>query len=853
VYDHLEKLAKERAREYDGQIKGLEGKMSELRRQADQRDTYIEFVVQAGARVAELADRQEAAERDLDAAQTRVQELERHRLLRDEQQRQLQQLNEELERLRTWIARRRADVQRAHTLLEQRTEILAGVAALHTARTELAQLAGLRNDFDLLQHERRMLETSINNARMKLEGEQRLAESEQRRLREQAAQAPQLHAEVEQLTRKLAGLAPLAQELEANRARRSELRERIRKVNELTRNRDTVQNQINMKHDSLVATREELKRTLEKGSVRLRQEPALRAALGHAIADRDALQREQDRLNELRRDDAELAERAAAIDANLKTISDQGKAIREKITMLSGDIHACPLCGSELGHDGVAHIEQEYQRERQILLDQHADLKTERDQIKTRREALANELAHCQARAAGLSEQVARVANLTAQLDELARLQAQHTDEQRTLNELMVQIAQGDYERGARAQLARLEAELAALGKVEALDRELDALERRNTTLEENTKERSQIEVRIGMCREKLAQIERDEPALHDVEDQALSLKVRLAQEQFAENERQALRRLDTQLAALGYDPQRETELRTVISDLEHWQKEQTRLEAAENWLTDNEPELAAREAELQQRETQQSELAGRLETLNRELQALPQVQRERDRLKQIRDEAARQRQVAERDLAAKQMQLQTAENAAAELEICEAERKDLRDRHGLFADLTTAFGKKGVQAMLIETAIPEIEHEANQLLSRMTENQMHLRFVTQGATKKGDETETLEIEISDALGTRVYDAYSGGEAFRIDFAIRIALSRLLARRAGARLETLVIDEGFGSQDTRGRERLVEAISSIHNDFRRILVITHIQELKDLFPVQIEIVKTPLGSRWALG
>ena len=120
----------------------------------------------------------------------------------------------------------------------------------------------------------------------------------------------------------------------------------------------------------------------------------------------------------------------------------------------------------------------------------------------------------------------------------------------------------------------------------------------------------------------------------------------------------------------------------------------------------------------------------------------------------------------------------------------------------------------------------------------------------TQRETKKGDTSETLEIHIADEQGTRRYDLYSGGEAFRINFAIRIALSKMLARRAGANLQTLIIDEGFGSQDGRGRERLVEAINHIQSDFNRILVITHIQELKDQFPVQIEITKTDTGSYW---
>jgi exonuclease SbcC len=89
---------------------------------------------------------------------------------------------------------------------------------------------------------------------------------------------------------------------------------------------------------------------------------------------------------------------------------------------------------------------------------------------------------------------------------------------------------------------------------------------------------------------------------------------------------------------------------------------------------------------------------------------------------------------------------------------------------------------------------------------------------------------------------------YSGGEAFRIDFAIRIALSRLLAGRAGAPLPTLIIDEGFGTQDSSGIERLKEAINSIQDDFEKILVITHMEELKDAFPTRIEVTKTDQGS-----
>jgi len=58
-----------------------------------------------------------------------------------------------------------------------------------------------------------------------------------------------------------------------------------------------------------------------------------------------------------------------------------------------------------------------------------------------------------------------------------------------------------------------------------------------------------------------------------------------------------------------------------------------------------------------------------------------------------------------------------------------------------------------------------------------------------------------------------------------------------------------VIDEGFGSQDVEGRQRLIEAINSVRADFAKILVITHMEELRMLFSARIEVTKTERGSR----
>ncbi|MBI5825331.1 MAG: SMC family ATPase [Chloroflexi bacterium] len=180
-----------------------------------------------------------------------------------------------------------------------------------------------------------------------------------------------------------------------------------------------------------------------------------------------------------------------------------------------------------------------------------------------------------------------------------------------------------------------------------------------------------------------------------------------------------------------------------------------------------------------------------------------------------------------------------------------ETQREELNQSVNRHKNLERAFGKDGVPALLIEQSLPQIEQKANDLLDRLSDGHMSIRFVTQAEykdKKRDDLKETLDIQISDSAGTRDYEMYSGGEAFRVNFAIRLALSEILAQRKGARLQTLVIDEGFGSQDLQGRQRLIEAINLVKNDFAKILVITHLDELKDAFPNRIEVEKTERGS-----
>lgn len=205
------------------------------------------------------------------------------------------------------------------------------------------------------------------------------------------------------------------------------------------------------------------------------------------------------------------------------------------------------------------------------------------------------------------------------------------------------------------------------------------------------------------------------------------------------------------------------------------------------------------------------------------------------------------------RRLGAEKQKLDTIERKKVDKDKTQLELDQLIVEISRYQKLEEAFGKNGVPALLIEQALPEIEAHANELLDRLTLGQLSIHFETQSEykdRKRQDKKETLDILINDANGhTRSYEMFSGGEAFRINFAIRLALSQVLAKRSGARLQTLVIDEGFGSQDNSGRSRLVETINQVQKDFSKILIITHLEELKDAFPGRIEVEKTPSGSQ----
>lgn len=167
-----------------------------------------------------------------------------------------------------------------------------------------------------------------------------------------------------------------------------------------------------------------------------------------------------------------------------------------------------------------------------------------------------------------------------------------------------------------------------------------------------------------------------------------------------------------------------------------------------------------------------------------------------------------------------------------------------------VLSTLVDAFGYKGIPTMIIEEAIPRLEQYANDILSFLSDNTMSIRFslTRMSKTDKDNQIETLDILIGDTFGTRAYELFSGGEAFRIDIALRLALTKLLTERSNGKIDFLVIDEGFGSQDEGGKDHVMQIIHKLEKFFKLIIIITHVDSLKETFPDRLLVRKGPHGS-----
>jgi len=529
-----------------------------------------------------------------------------------------------------------------------------------------------------------------------------------------------------------------------------------------------------------------------------------------------------------------------------------------------------------------AQIEKKLSEASQELVKQHAVVTNRVEEltkkaaglpdIKTKQQEMAHRLQHVTGEEAALRERTETGHRLRVDLQTLETGQAQLVKDIAEVNEKLDLLVT---EHGASCPLCETELGEDGLKRIEvkyvadrqqktsslddtrnriSLDREtLKSLTNELTQLESRLKkERATLQGQVSIIAREAEEAERAGRELEDQRAELTDIEQQLARRDFAAPQQALLDEIERELSSLDYDPQHHDQLRRQLADLDQYDEPKRRLDEADRQIEDE--RAAALRAE---------EAAGEIEAnLTNDRRKRQELVTALASLPAITDEVA----AAEREHATAIGQQQRLRETIgglkdrlryyAELEERKREREDSLSRavgnEAIYRELAEAFGKRGIQALLIETAIPEIEIEANRLLGRMTDYRMNVKIETQRETQRGTTIETLDINIGDELGTRNYEMFSGGEAFRINFAIRVALSKLLAHRAGAPLPTLIIDEGFGTQDSVGIEKLREAINSIQDDFDKILVITHIEELRDAFPARIEVTKNADGSTVSL-
>ena len=853
VWETYRDAAAIRRKTQEVELTGLDSRLQEINAELEEESQRRERLKVLETSLSQLAKLRKAGEVNLES-------LRRLEALLAEQRRLVEMLADQFQATRRRLdqqakqvevrSQERASFQRQ---LSGEGEIQAAYAAWQTARQELERWEQVAANFRQVENQRAAPQMAVEKERSTLEQEHNHLSNQYQQACALQDQKISLEAELStarieetEIRADYQNWLAARQELEqwekmAGHFRQFEA-ERNLPLMALEKERASLQQEQN----SLAGQR---RRAEEMETQKTSIEKDLLAA--HAVL--QALQARLEKRPLLEAEQAALQDRrtgARTENEHLKLIMNELKVRIERLKEAEGAV--CPVCGQPLSPAERLQLVESLEAEGRLQGDRY---RANQEFVKTS-EVRINEL-NGELDALRILEktefqaQNRRVASLEERLSQLEdALDAWKTEGAMRLAELERILAQEDFGQPARQALASIDGRMKELGYDSQAHAAVRRAEQEGRTSEEHLQDCSR---RLAALEERLKQAAAGLQAWETGGVQRLADVQRiLQQEDFAGPARQELAQVDLVLKGLGYDAavhdavrHLEQEGRTSEEQLRQLENARAALGPLGRQITDLEAQYRQEEQEAQNQE-QAWQLADQKFQADRT--ALPDIdQAERD-LYDLREQENRQN-----------MQVGAARQQVEVLKALKTRHKDLNQRRSAITmqitrlkQLERAFSKDGVPALLIEQALPEIESHANNILDRLTSGNMSVRFETQRNYKdknRDDKKETLDILISDSDGTREYELFSGGEAFRINFAIRLALSRVLAQRAGARLQTLVIDEGFGSQDAEGRQRLVEAINMVQPDFAKVLVITHLEELKDAFPARIEVEKTPQGSR----
>lgn len=729
----------------------------------------------------------------------------------------------------------RGELETYQQTLDRKQEILIAVERHRVLQDEASRLQQKLNSLRTLERRQNELDREIATRRH--EAERRLDRwealiAEAQRTISEATNVLKDRAEIEKGIAALQEARKAEQKLEEARSNRESLEQKVRELERV----------LEGECSALQVSLQSLKETQQANEEIIADTPRRQAAAEQARTKREEAQGlEEVQQQTKERGNALLAQAEAALGRLSGLQKDLEETEKQQASLQDIEGARCPLCGSEL--DAKHRAEVFSQLDARV----HT-LKAESDSIEMECQVADVERTECGQKYRAARTKLAGMGD-TAQADAQARISLQEAE---IASDELVEVKGGVQMIEAHLAKAQTEGPEAlaladARAQVEALQYDPQAHNALRNTIRELAPVEAR-EVQLSMAEERLQKAENE---LNEVKGKRDVAQQELDEQRYAPNLYVELNEVKANIEGLGYDATHHSQTTEDLESLREAPAQRERLESAEREMAGAQSRLSAAEDRSEAIRARRKMLLARtleIESVLREgariTQQVAQLESHIETTRPRRDLFLEKRAALRAQHERCVDQEETRGEEVARLKTAEEEAQT-------YGDLATAFGKNGIQALIIEQAIPEIEEDANRILGRLTGNRAQIALESLRDLKKGGSRETLDIKISDELGERRYELYSGGEAFRVDFAIRIALSKLLARRAGTRLRILAIDEGFGTQDQEGLNQLVEAIQIISEDFEKILVFTHVEALKQAFPVRIEVFKYPdTGSRF---
>ena len=165
-------------------------------------------------------------------------------------------------------------------------------------------------------------------------------------------------------------------------------------------------------------------------------------------------------------------------------------------------------------------------------------------------------------------------------------------------------------------------------------------------------------------------------------------------------------------------------------------------------------------------------------------------------------------------------------------IEKVEKQYKKLLDKKEVLEEVVKVFGSKGLPLYMLTRNIPQLELVINKVLEHLTD--FKVRIITQEQLKTSSRLANVcKIKIFRGVNEYSLGQLSGGQEKLLNIAFRVGISKIFLTRCD--FDMLILDEVFGSLGEVNREKVILLIKYLRRVFSRIIVISHLDEVRDSF------------------